>query len=238
MQRFLMSLSAVALVSGFIAAPNASAQQAIGFYIGGFTPRALDARPDNDVLVQNGTFLSTADELRGIDIGEFNNVALGAEWLFGLTPLVEGGLGIGFYQKSVPTVYTDLVHPNGTEIEQTLKLRIIPFTATIRLVPLGLDRGFQPYIGAGVGAFRWRYSETGEFVDLQNNIFNGNFVGSGGAAGPVVLGGLRGQVESIGFGFEIRYQAAEADLPADQGFAGSVIDVGGFDYLFTMSFRF
>ncbi len=72
MRRLLLSLSAVALVSGFIAAPIASAQQSVNFYIGGFTPRALDARPDDDVLVQNGTFLSTLNQTRGIDIGEFN----------------------------------------------------------------------------------------------------------------------------------------------------------------------
>ena len=65
MRRLLLSLSAVALVSGFIAAPIASAQQSVSFYIGGFTPRALDARPDDDVLVQNGTFLSTLNQVGG-----------------------------------------------------------------------------------------------------------------------------------------------------------------------------
>ena len=72
MRRLLVSLSAVALISGFVAAPSASAQQSVNFYIGGFTPRALDARSDDDVLVQDGVFLSTANRNRGIDIGQFN----------------------------------------------------------------------------------------------------------------------------------------------------------------------
>ncbi len=238
MRRLFVSLSAVALVSGFLAAPSASAQQTINFYIGGFTPRALDARSDDDVLVANGVFLSTLNRNRGIDIGEFNHVTVGGEWLFGLTRYVEGGLGIGLYQRTVPTVFTDLVNVNGAEIEQSLKLRVVPFTATVRLLPFGNDHPVQPYVGAGVGVYAWRYSETGQFVDFQNNVFTGNFVGSGSAAGPTILGGVRFEVGSAGAGFEIRHQSAEGKLPADQGFAGSKIDLGGFNYLFTMNFRF
>ena len=238
MPRLFVSLSAVALVSGFLAAPTASAQQSVNFYLGGFTPRAIDARGNDEVIVQNSVFLATANKVRGIDIGEFNGVSVGGEWLFGLSRNVEGGLGIGLYQRTVPTVYTDLVNTNGTDIEQDLKLRIVPFTATIRFLPLGNDAAVQPYIGAGVGAYRWRYSETGQFVDFQNNVFTGTFVGSGGAAGPTILGGVRFPVGTAGVGFEIRYQSAEGDLPADQGFSGSTIDLGGLHYLFTMNFRF
>jgi outer membrane protein W len=238
MRRFLLSCSAVALVSGFLGAPSAFAQQSVNFYLGGFTPRALDARSNDDVLVTNGVFFATANELRGIDVGEFNNATIGAEWLFGLTRNVEGGLGVGFYQKTVPTVYTDLVNTNGTDIEQKLKLRIIPVTATVRFLPFGNDTPVQPYIGAGVGIYGWRYSETGQFVDFQDKVFPGNFVGSGAATGPTILGGVRFPIASAGVGFEIRYQSAEGKLPADQGFSGSKIDVGGMNYLFTMNFRF
>lgn len=238
MRRLFVSLSVVVLVFGFVAAPDASAQQSVSFFLGGFTPRALDARPDEDVLVQNGIFLSTENRISGIDIGRFNHVTAGGEWLFGLNRIVEGGLGLGYYQRSVPTVYTDSVHPNGTDIAQTLKLRIVPFTATVRLVPFGNNRPIQPYIGAGVGIYSWRYSETGEFIDLQNNIFKGNFVGSGAATGPTILGGVRVPIGSSAIGFEIRHQSAEGTLPADQGFAGTKIDLGGYNYLFTMSFKF
>lgn len=238
MHRRLLSVMAVMLVSGFIAAPDASAQQSVNFHLGGFTPRALDARPDEDVLVQDGIFLSTAKRTRGIDVGEFNGVAVGGEWLFAMTRTVEGGLGLGFYQRAVPTVYTDLVNEDGTDIAQTLKLRIVPFTATIRLLPFGNDQPIQPYIGAGVGVYRWRYSETGQFVDPQNTVFTGNFVGSGAATGPTVLGGVRVPIGSAGVGFEIRHQSAEGTLPSDQGFAGKTIDLGGYNYLFTMNFRF
>ena len=96
----------------------------------------------------------------------------------------------------------------------------------------------QPYIGAGVGVYAWRYSETGHFVDFQNNVFSGNFVGSGSATGPTIFGGIRFPIGSASIGFEIRHQSAEGKLPSDQGFAGSKIDLGGYNYLFTMNFRF
>jgi opacity protein-like surface antigen len=238
MHRLLASLSAAALVSGLIAVPTASAQQLINFHIGGFTPRALDARPDDDALVRNNDYLSTTNQGRGIDIGQFNHVTVGGEWLFRVASHVEGGLGIGFYQRAVPTLYTDLVRPDGTDIEQTLKLRVVPFTATVRLLPFGADQPVQPYIGAGVGVYRWRYSETGQFVDFQNNIFTRNFVGSGSASGPTILGGIRAPFDSSAVGFEIRYQSATGDLPLDQGFDGNTIDIGGFSYLLTLGFRF
>jgi len=239
MRRLIVSLSGMALVFGFIAAPSASAQQSVNFYLGGFTPRALDARPNEDVLVANGAFLSTENKLRGIDINEFNHVTVGGEWLFAMTRNVEGGLGIGFYQKSVPTVYTDSTHENGTDIVQTLKLRIIPFTATVRFLPLGRDAAIQPYIGGGVGVFAWRYSETGEFVDVtDSSIFRDSFSGSGATAGPVVLGGVGVPIGSWSVGFEIRYQSGQGELPTDQGFAGTKIDLGGFNYLASFKVRF
>ena len=105
MRRLIVSLSAVALMFGSFAAPDASAQQSVSFYLGGFTPRALDARPDEDVLVANGAFLATDNRLSGIDIGKFNNVTVGGEWLFAMTRNVEGGLGVGFYQRAVHGVY-------------------------------------------------------------------------------------------------------------------------------------
>ena len=238
MRRLIVSLSGVAIILGSLAAPLASAQQSVSFYIGGFTPRALDARPDDDVLVANGTFLATENQLKGIDIGEFNNVTVGGEWLFPMTRYVEGGLGLGFYQKSVPTVDTDFEHPNGTDIRQTLKLRIVPFAATIRFLPLGNNHPIQPYIGAGVGVYSWRYSETGEFVYPDGSIRNRNFVATGADTGPTILGGVRVPIGPTRVGFEIRHQSAEGTVPGDDLFTEGKIDLGGYNYLFTVSYKF
>ncbi len=235
MRRLVTSLSAItvfALVSGFLGTPSASAQeQSVNLFIGGFVPRSVDARPDDDVLVNDQNFLA-------FNVKDFKGATYGGEWLVGIGNNLEAGLGIGYYSRTVPSVYLNQVNENGSEIQQDLKLRIVPFTATVRFLPLGRHAAIQPYIGAGVGVLRFRYSETGQFVDSDNTIFNGNFVGSGTATGPVILGGVRFPLDRFDVGGEIRYQSAKGDLPADQTFAGPRIDLGGFNYLFTFNIRF
>lgn len=253
MRRLLLSLSAVALVCGFLAPANASAQQSLNFFLGGFVPRSIDARdcPNLntgacDVIVENSTFLSTFNRNNGIDMGKFSGVTVGGEWLFGINHFLEGGLGLGYYQKSVDTSYTDFVNADGSEIAQTLKLRVVPFTATVRLLPFGNEAPIQPYVGAGVGVLSWRYSETGQFIDftpgdcnvVRCNVFTNTYAGSHSDVGPVILGGVRVPIGSVAPGFEIRYQSAKGTLPASQGFAGDRIDLGGMNYLFVLNIRF
>jgi len=195
-------------------------------------PRAEDARADRDVLVGNRDFLA-------FKIGDFKAATVGGEWLFGLGERVDASLGLGIHSKSVPSVYSRLTHSDGSEIEQDLKLRVAPFTATVRFLPLGRDAGIQPYIGAGVGIFAWRYSENGEFVDFTDfSIFRDRFSASGATAGPVILGGLAVPIGSFSMGGEIRYQSAQGELPDDQGFAGAKIDLGGLTYLATFKIPF
>jgi hypothetical protein len=235
MRRLLTVFAVTALVSA--SAAPAAAQQSFNFYLGGFTPLSEDSRSrsgsrSDDVLVNNLNFLA-------FNISDFNNVTLGGEWLIGLGERAEAGLGLGIYSKTVPSVYADLVNEDFSEIEQDLKLRIVPFTATIRLLPFGRNSsGIQPYVGGGIGLFRWRYSESGEFVDFDSTIFRETYIGSGSSAGPVVLGGLRVPLGAWDIGGEIRYQKAEGSLPEDQFFSGDKIDLGGFNYLVTFNVRF
>lgn len=242
MRRLLSCLGLLAFVSGFLGTPAASAQQqSVNFFLGGFAPRSPDARGTNDVLFRNGDFLT-------FDIGRFNGATAGGEWLVGLTDWFDAGIGIGFYRRTTPAVYTGFVDADGFEIAEDLRLRIVPVTATMRLLPLGHRGLVRPYIGAGVGILAWRYSESGEFVDFEScrtvrgapncDIFRDAFVGSGTSAGPVVLGGLTFPIGSVDVGGEIRYQGGEGTLPASEDFAGSKIDLGGMNYLFVVNVRF
>ena len=222
---------AVALVLGVIATPTASAQQSLSFHVGGFSPRGEDARVPSDVLVNNLDYLS-------FNIKDFKSAAVGAEYLVGLGDLVEAGLGVGFQARTVPVVYLDFVNANGTEIEQNLKLGMVPFTATIRVLPLGHHDAVTPYIGGGVAVIRWQYKEFGQFLATDNTIFRDVFTGDGTATGPVILGGLRVPAGKWDFGLELRYHNAKGDLPAAQNFSGSRIDLSGLNYSFTASVRF
>jgi hypothetical protein len=228
MRRILL---ACAIVAAVMTPSIASAQQSLNFSIGGFVPSGEDGRSRDDVLFNNRDFLA-------FNIKDFNGVTVGAEWLFGLGNYFEGGLGAGYYQRTVPTVYLDFVNTNGTEIEQDLKLRVVPFTGTVRFLPMGHHNGIEPYIGGGVGVLAWRYSETGEFLATDRSIFRDSFVTNGSATGPVILGGIRIPVGSFGMGFEVRHQSAEGKIPADEDFSGTTIDLGGFTYNFTVHVRF
>lgn len=226
--RFALALVCGAVVFG---ARPALAQQTFNVSLGYFTVRGQDARVAGDVLNANRNFLT-------FDIKDFNGASIGGEWLFPVGNYIEAGAGVSFTRKTVPTVYTRLVNANGSEIEQALRLRTIPAAFTFRVLPLGQNHGFQPYLGGGLGVISWRYSESGQFVDTRNNnaIFNNSYVASGTATGPVGMGGIRFAGDHIASGFEIRYQSAKADLAPP--FAGTKIDLGGWSYLFTVGARF
>jgi outer membrane protein W len=230
--RRLPIVAVLLLIVGLLAPTSTYAQQSLNIYLGGFAVKGEDARDRQDVLWNNLDFLA-------FNIKEFNGVSAGAEYLVGLNEFLDAGLGVGVYKRTVPSVYADFVDPAGLEIEQDLKLRMVPFTATVRFLPLGRSAGIEPYIGAGVAIINWRYSESGDFIDFTDGTtFRDNFIGKGTATGPTVLGGIRIPVGNWGIGGEIRWQDAKGDLPADLGFAGETIDLGGWHYLATFNVRF
>jgi hypothetical protein len=219
-------------VGAVLWARPAAAPQTVNFTLGYFTPHGADARVDDDVLNANQDFLI-------FDQGDFNGATVGGEWLVPFGRYLEGGAGIAFSRKTVPSIYADFVDTDGTEIDQDLRLRLVPMTFSVRFLPLGNDSPVQPYFGAGVGVVAWRYSETGEFVDFaggRRDIFRDEFVATGTDAGPMVLGGIRAASDSASAGFEIRYQRARGTL--DDRFAGSRIDLGGWTYQATLGVRF
>jgi len=230
MRRLFYSLAFAAVGVALVPAP-AHAQQAFTFYIGGFAPRGLESRPTSDVLLQDSSFL---------DFGKFTSATVGGEWTVGLGERTEAGLGVGFYQHTEPAFDAFSVNADtGAPIEADLKLREIPCYATLRYLPAGRGGPVEPYVGAGVAAIAWHYSENGDFVATDGvSIVRGVFKGSGAAVGPVILGGVRLPMGPATVGGEIRYQTAKGKLPADQGFAGPKIDLGGFNYLLTLNLRF
>ena len=237
MLKKLMTNGMLVCAALFTSASIANAQgtdigrQTVNFTLGYFTPLGIDARTDRDVLTENSTYLL-------FDIDDFNGASVGGEWLVPLARHVEGGIGVSFSSQTVPSIYLDFVDPDGTEVDQDLRLRLVPLAFTVRLVATGPRSPVQPYIGAGVGIISWRYSESGEFIDFGagNVIFRDTFVKSGSNAGPIFLGGIRFGGNTASGGFEIKYQKATGDL--DENFAAPKIDLGGWTYNFTAGIRF
>ena len=228
-----LTAAVAALLLG-VAAP-AAAQQTLNFTFGYFAVRGEDARVEHDVLNDNRNF-------REFEISEFNTGSIGVEWLVPLGNYVEAGAGAAFSRRTVPSVYAEFIDSDGTEIDQESRMRLMPVAFTVRVLPLGQTSPVQPYLGGGLGVVAWRYSEFGEFVDVQrrNAIFREQYVASGTATGPVVLGGLRFAGDAMSGGFEVRYQSADAPL-ADR-FAtvdpDLRIDLGGWTYQATVGLRF
>jgi opacity protein-like surface antigen len=240
--RILQCASAMALLT-LASAATAQAQisrvesgrNSVNFNIGYFALRGTESRVADDVLVAD---LFDVEPL-AFEVKDFNSATFGAEWLFGVGDYLEAGVGASFYKRTVPSVYLNVINDNGREIEQDLKLRIIPLSATVRFLPLGRG-GVEPYVGAGIGVFNWKYSEVGEFVDpSDSSIFADRFVASGTSVGPVVLGGIRFPVSDVWqIGGEIRYQKAEGKNLLDEDFLGDKIDLGGWTTSFTFGLRF
>jgi opacity protein-like surface antigen len=237
------SVAAILLLALSAGATNADAQirrveptQSIGFNLGYFAVRAEDAREGGDVLLAN---LFDFEPL-AFDVRDFNWATVGGEWLFGFGEYLEGGVGLGFYRRTVPSVYANVVHETGREIEQDLRLRVVPASFTVRFLPVGRG-GIEPYVGAGLGLFNWRYSEVGEFVDTRDfSVFRDRFVANGTSTGALVLGGIRFPVGGLWLvGGELRYQRAQGSIDmVETDLLGDRIDLGGWATNFTVHMRF
>lgn len=246
-RKSLFALVAVLLFGTAFTAPAQAQSQAVSFNIGYFSIRGIDGRVPGDILAAElagtsivaGTNLSDALLFR---LKDFNTATFGGEWLIGLSDFLEGGVGVGYYSSGeVPSVSANFINTsNDSEITQTLRLRIVPITATVRFLPLGRRNVVEPYIGGGVGVFIWRYSEAGQFIDPSNaDIFTANppYVQTGTNAGPVILGGARIPFGKYAIGGEIRWQKATGTLPTSD-FVSDAIDLGGVTIQATFVVRF
>lgn len=213
---------------------SSDARQTVNFTIGYFALKGLDSRVEDDVLLNE---LQSAQPLL-FEVKDFNSGLFGVEYLFGVNSNIEAGIGVGFSQRTVPSVYARLTRDDNTEIEQELKLRQIPVSFTARFFFLPRGSAVEPYIGAGLVAIRYRYSETGEFVADNRDIFPARYVAEGTAVGPTVLAGVRAPVGSLAVGGEVRWQKAEAKGLLNQEFIGDKLDLGGWTANFTLGVRF
>lgn len=225
MNRRLSSALGVIAASAVLLIPTqARAETIFGGSIGYFALKGETARAQGDVLYENLDFLT-------FDLHDFNNATFGGDVFFGVGDFLEAGVGAGYYQRTVPSIYTRFEDEDGTEIDQDLGLRIAPVTFSARVFPAGRNGPIQPYIGGGVAVLAWHYRESGEFVNFDNGnrIFTGTFEDKGNAVAPLLFGGVRFPVgDAFLIGAEFRWHGGEATLDPGQGFAGDRIDLGGY----------
>jgi len=247
--RTLVRAGCLMLAAMAVAAP-ASAQVVHSLTLGAglFMPRGFDTRVDGDVLYAN---LTQPDVLPGVngsldfDVKDFRSGTVFGEWNLAFGDRLEVGAGVGYQGRKVRSRYLDLIHgerPQRPEIEQDLRLRVIPVTGVVRFLPFGRAGSVQPYAGFGITVMNWRYSETGEFVDTTDfAIFQDRYIASGTTAGPVLLFGVRLPMggDIYGLTLEYRHQWASGDTGGfDAGFLGDKFDLGGGHLNFGFLIRF
>lgn len=235
---------------------GAQVVQSVTFGGGYFWPRGFDSRVEGDVLVANLSqplVIVDPPTTTSLDfeIGDFGAWTLFGEWNIAFNRHVEASAGLGFYKRTVESRYRDLVNqPAGnTDILQDLKLQQIPITGLVRFV-FREPGTVQPYVGAGLAAIRFKYTEVGDFVDpVDFSIFCAGtpgcpfpaFEASGFAFGPLFLGGVRLPIggDIYAFTAEGRWTFADGDTGgADAGFLGDRIDLGGFAFNMGLLIRF
>ncbi len=229
-----IGLLVMAMMTTGAAAAQAQVTQSVNLGIGYFMVRGEESRDADDVLLADLQSLA-------FEVKDFNGPLLNGEWLVGFGDRIELGFGAGFYQRTVPSVYVDFVDSDGSEIEQDLKLRVVPVTATVKFLPFGRPGDFQPYVGGGIALLNWKYSEVGEFVDFSDGaIFRDRYTASGSTIAPLVFGGVRVPFGGDVFAFngELRWQGGKGDLPSDSGLLTDTIDLGGISVIGSVQIRF
>ena len=235
----------------------ASAQVVHSLTIGAgiFWPRGFDQRVEGDVLVANSTqpevFPGTG-VTSSLEFGlphlngpsDFRAYPIYGEWNIAFNDRIEVSIGLGYQNKSVDSRYRDLVNTaaGDSDILQELRLRTIPISGTVKFLPFGTAGGFQPYVGAGISAVNFHYTETGDFVDPSTlEIFNDKFTASGFAFGTLIFGGLRMPLGGDVYALQVegRYLFGNGDTGgADAGFLGDKIDLSGGSLNFGFLIRF
>lgn len=225
----VLSAGVLTLTAG---AASAQVVQSVQMGFGWWFPKGESGRTPNDVLVEDLNSLV-------FDLGEFTSFHVNGEWTVGFGHHIETGIGIGYQATTVHSIWRGYDN-NGFVIPQELRLRITPITGVVRFLPIGKPGHFQPFIGGGISALMWRYSETGEFLDENANVFRANYVGSGTTPAGLIVYGIRMPLggDVFAFSMEGRYQWAVGKPLPQPDFLTDRIDLGGGSIHFNFMIRY
>lgn len=173
-----------------------------------------------------------------LEKSDFNTGAFAAEVGVNVTPRVDVLLGFDLNRARTGSEYRDFIDNRGQPIEQTTELGQTNFTASVKfaVLPKGravsrlawIPRTVVPYVGAGAGIGKYKFVQTGDFVDFTDNgVFSDVFRSEGWTPLAHAFGGVDVRVlRHMLISFEGRYHWSTAELTQD--FVGfDPIDLGG-----------
>lgn len=213
MRRVMAGVGLILLVAG------AGRAEAVGLdlRVGGFFPRLRDC----GVAAPNPEYTLFRDvcDLYFVGKNDFDGVYGGIEVNHVLTDYVEVGLHYDYYSRTTDTSYRNYTRPDGSEIRQSLRLRVSPLGVTVRVLPTSKRHKLVPFVGGGVDALFYKYEEYGDFIDFTDPtlaIIPDHFVSESTAFGVHALGGLRVYLNrDFAIAAEGRYQWGKDDMGED-----------------------
>jgi len=225
---------------------SGSAQPVIGAPA---NPDFLIGRPRVSVGFRGGWLTASAgsdffdfvtDQLT-LEKSNFNTASFGGEFSVNLTSRADLLLGFDLNRSRTPSEYRHFIDNRGQPIEQTTELSQNNLTASVKfaVLPKGravsrlawIPRTVVPYVGAGAGLGKYKFSQTGDFVDFTDNgVFSDVFRSEGWTPLAHAFGGVDVRVlRHMLVSFEGRYQWSTAELAQD--FVGfDPIDLGGLKF--------
>ena len=156
--------------------------------------------------------------------GDFGSLTVGADIGFRVTSKLDITVDAGYSRSSHKSEFRDFVDNNDLPIEQTTTFERIPLTANLR-INLGtpgrsigslawIPSRVVPYVGAGVGAMRYRFKQDGDFVNFNTNAVFPAVLDSDGWAlvGQAMAGVDYNFSTQFGLSFDARYLHAKGEL--------------------------
>ena len=232
--RYARALGLYILVIG-AAAPAAAQDQSRPRQHPGSTADFLFGAPRGTASVRGSWVFARAgsdlfdfvtDQLT-LENGDFNAPAISGEIGFILTPRVEVLGGVEWSKSKTPSEYRRFVDNSNLPITQETSLENLHLSGSIRfaLRPRGqslsrlawIPRAVTPYVGAGAGAVRYEFTQSGDFVDFVDlSVFPDLFVSKGWAPSAHVFGGADLQIFRLMFlQLEARYLWSSGELGPD-----------------------
>ncbi|HUS21728.1 MAG TPA: outer membrane beta-barrel protein [Aeromicrobium sp.] len=184
-----------------------------------------------------------------LDRGDFSSLTIGGDLSVHVAGPVDAVFSAGFSRSKHKSEFRELVDNNDRPIEQTTTFERVPLTASLRynLAAPGRSIGrlawipsrVVPYVGAGVGAMRYRFRQEGDFVNYLTNAVFPSVIDSD-AEWTFVAQGLAGVDYNFsprfGLSLDARYVHARGELgPAFTGY--DRIDLSGVSATVGLSVR-
>jgi hypothetical protein len=198
-------------------------------------PDFLFGRPRGTLAIRSGLMMPRANSdlftfvqnQLTVDRKDFNALAVGIDLDIPISQRATAVAGFDFSGSTANSEYRNFVDNNRLPINQTTQLRETNISGSVKfaLAPRGREVSQHawipsmviPYVGAGAGLMRYRFSQHGDFVDFtDSSVFTDSYDSTGWAPSAQVFGGVDVKAwKRVYLSGEARYLWSHADLGID-----------------------